>query len=91
MVARNVKRYIILQVEPTPDEHQVISFLDSLLANKKNMQQQAAPSTNRNETQFIKSEYDAPDVVSNGGQATKADNFDSLKPKAIYGVVGIHG
>ena len=55
------------------------------------MQQQAAPSTNRNETQFIKSEYDASDVVSNGGQASKADNFDSLKPKAIYGVVGIHG
>ena len=62
------------------------------MANKKNMQQQAAPSTNnRNETQFIKSEYDASDVASNGGQASKTDNFDSLKPKAIYGVVGIHG
>ena len=56
------------------------------------MQQQATPSSNnRNETQFIKSEYDASNVASNGGQASKTDNFDSLKPKAVYGVVGIHG
>ena len=77
------------QVEPTPDEHQVISFLDSLLASKKNMQQKAAPS----ETQYIKTEFDSSDFSpsSNGGEPSKNNTFDGSKPKAMYGVVGVHG
>ena len=35
-------------MEPTADENQVISFLDSLLANKKSLQQKAAYACDEN-------------------------------------------
>ena len=85
-------------MEPTADEHQVISFLDSLLASKKNMQQKASLPTNSSttENQYIESEYDnseiqSPVTVANGQkQCSKSDAADMInKPKTIYGLVGV--
>ena len=53
------------------------------------MQQKAAPS----ETQYIKTEFEPSDFSpsSNGGEPSKNNTYDGLKPKSIYGVVGVQG